>query len=190
MARTEIDGDQIQDETLESADIKDGTIAISDLSVQALIDLENEAAFDPTSTAIVSTKIGDAIREVSVTAGASASPGYSFGRSANAGPGAWLLRTGSVPSNKTGIPVAITNPSLSLISIGNENINTFDVGIYEHEGDEINLTLLATVSVINKRTENFDVDIPVTSGRQLAAKVESGSAKNIGVSLQLKGNTI
>lgn len=190
MGRTRIDGDRIEDETLESKDIKDGTIAISDLSLQTLTDLENEASFDPTGTEIVSTKIGDAIREVSTTAGASASPGYSFGRSANASAGTWLLITGSVPSNKTGIPVAISNPSLTLVSVGNENINTFNVSIYEHEGDETNLTLLTTVSVINARTQSFEVDIPVTAGRQLAARITSGSTKNIGVSLQLKGNTV
>lgn len=131
----------------------------------------------------------DVVETIATSVGASASPGFSFGRSANVGSNSWLLITGSVPSNKTGVPVAITNAEITLVSVGNENIGTFDVSIYEHEGGEVNLTLLTTVSVIANRTQNFSISVPVTTGRQLAARVTSGSAKNIGVSLQLKGST-
>jgi|TARA_R110000851_G_scaffold91621_2_gene199986 phage gp45-like len=120
--------------------------------------------------------------------GGQVSPGFSFGRSANVGQGTWLQIVGGVPSNKTGIPIAITNGELSLISVGNEDLNTFEIGIYEHEGDSINLTLIATVIMVNERTRNFPLSVSVTTGRQLAARVTSGSAKNVGVSLQLKGN--
>lgn len=189
MGRTKIDGDKILDESLESKDIKDGTLAVSDISAQALTDLENELGFDPTGTELLSTKLGNAVRELSTTVGASASPGFSFGRSANAGPGTWLQIVGGVPSNKTGITVAIQNAELILVSVGNEVISTFDVTIYEHEGDEVNLTALQTVSIINNRSGNFEVSVPVTNGRQVAARITSGSAKNVGVSLQLKGST-
>lgn len=132
--------------------------------------------------------ISGALDFLQSSVGASASPGFSFGRAANVGAGTWLQITGGVPSNKTGIPVAINNPKLTLISVGNEDVSSFSIGIYEHDGGEVNLTLLTTVSVINSRTSNFDVLVLVTSGRQLAARLISGSAKNVGVSLQLKGN--
>ena len=120
--------------------------------------------------------------------GASASPGFSFGRAANVGSGTWLQITGGVPSNKTGVPVAINNPELTLISVGNEKLSTFDVGIYEHEGGGVNMTLLTTVSLVSSRTDNFNVSINVSSGKQLAARITSGRGKNVGVSLQLKGS--
>ena len=145
--------------------------------------------FDNDNTDFVSDNVQDVIVELSNTVSTSASPGFSFGRSSNVGANTWLQITGSVPSNRTGIPVAIQNASLALVSVGNENISTFDITIYEHEGDQINLTTLTTVSVVSARTGNFLVDVPVTTGRQLAARVTSGSARNIGVSLQLKGES-
>lgn len=187
MGRTEIQGDQVLDESLTGDDVKDDSLSLDDLSQPALDDIENQAGFDPTGTDLVSTKIGDAIRESTTLAGASASPGFSFGRPANSSNGSWLLIVGGVPSNKTGIPLAISGAELVLISVGNENINTFDVAIYEHEGDEINLTLITTVSVVAKRTDTFVVSFSVTTGRQIAARILNGNAKNVGVSLQLKG---
>lgn len=145
--------------------------------------------FDTTENTFSSTNVQDAIEEI----GASASPGYGFGRQGNVGNNTWLLRSGGVPSNKTGVEVSITNPVLSRIDIGNENINTFDVSIYEHEGDEINLTLLATVSVVSARSATFDESnfgtINITSGRQVAVRVTSGSAQNLGVDITLKGSS-
>ena len=117
----------------------------------------------------------------------SASPGFSFGRSGNTPSGTWLLRPGSVPSNKTGIPIGFSSPKITLIAVGNELVSTFDIQIYEHEGDEVNLTLLTTVSIVSSRTATFNVDVPATAGRQLAVHVSSGSCKNPGVDIQLSG---
>ena len=144
--------------------------------------------FDPTVEGeLVSTDVQTAIDELTQRVAQSASPGFSFGRSGNTPSGTWLLRPGSVPSNKTGIPMAIVNPLIALIAVGNENISTFNVEIYEHEGNEVNLTLLTTVSVVSARTGTFNVAIPATSGRQIAIKISSGSCKNPGVDLQLQG---
>jgi len=145
--------------------------------------------FDTNGNTFSSTNVQDAIEEI----GASASPGYGFGRQGNVGTNTWLLRSGGVPSNKTGVEVSITNPVLSRIDIGNENVNTFEVSIYEHEGDEINLTLLATVSVVSSRSATFDESnfgtVNITSGRQVAVRVTSGSAQNLGVDITLKGSS-
>ena len=142
-----------------------------------------ETPFDNSTNGFTSDNVQGAIEEI----GASASPGFSFGRSSTTGAGTWLLRVGSIPSNKTGVPLGISSPIITNIQVGNETISTFDVEIYEHEGDEVNLTLLTTVSIISARTGVFSVSISATSGRQLAVKISSGTGKNIGVDIILKG---
>ncbi len=189
MARTEIRGEQVEDESLTGDDVKNSSLSLDDLSQAALDQIEIQAGFDPTGTDLTATKIGDAIREAITIAGASASPGFSFGRSANVAVGTWLQIVGGVPSNRTGIPVAIENAELILVSVGNENLSTFEITIYEHDGDSINLTTLTTVSMINERTNTFVLSVAVTTGKQLAARLTNGAAKNVGVSLQLKGNS-
>lgn len=149
---------------------------------------DDSIPFDPGTTDLTSDSVGDAIRELAATVGVSASPGFNFGRSGNNSSGTWLQVTGSVPSNRAGITVALTNPEITQVYIANENISTFDVGIYEHEGDEVNLTLLGTVSVVSARTGTFAVSISVTSGRQLATRITSGTSRNCNVGLQLKGS--
>ena len=143
--------------------------------------------FDNTGTEFESDNVQDALEEV----GVSASPGFGFGRSGNVSANTWLQRTGGVPSNKTGVTIGIGNPVLTRVDVGNEDVGTFDVGIYEHEGDETNLTLLTTISVTSSRTASFtETDfglVTATKGRQLAVRVTSGSAKNIGVDVTLKG---
>ena len=129
----------------------------------------------------------EAIDELCEVVSVSASPGYSFGRSGNLPNNTWLYRTGSVPSNRTGITVGFVNPVITKITVANENINTFDITLYEHEGDEVNLTSLGTVSIIASRSAEFNVNFPMTQGRQLSARVTSGSAKNVGVDVQLSG---
>jgi hypothetical protein len=145
--------------------------------------------FDNSTNEFEATNVQDAIEEI----GVSASPGFGFGRSGNVTSGTWLLRTGSVPSNKTGVTMGINNPKLKQIDIGNEDISTFDIGIYEHEGNEINLTLLATVSVVSARTGSFTVldfgEVIATQGRQLAVRITAGSAKNLGVDVTLIGQS-
>lgn len=145
--------------------------------------------FDTTGSTLTEETVGEALRELANTVGVSASPGFNFGKSANANNGTWLQVTGSVPSNKAGITVALVGPEVTQIYVANENISTFDISVYEHEGDSVNLTLLGTVSIVASRSASFPVSYTVTSGRQLAVKVSSGSAKNLNVGLQLKGNT-
>ncbi len=143
--------------------------------------------FDNTSNCFVATDTQEAIEEVNSSVSSAASPGFSLGRSGNVPSNTWLFRTGNVPSNKTGIPMAITNPTITLVAVGNEDINTFDVEIYEHDGDEVNLTLLGTVNLVATRTDTFTVSFVATEGKQLGVKIVNGSAKNPGVDLQLSG---
>ena len=143
--------------------------------------------FDNSTNGFISEDVQGAIEEVNNSVQTSASPGFGFGRSGNVPSNTWLYRTGNVPSNKTGVAMGITNPIVIQVDVGNENISTFDIQVYEHEGDEVNLTLLGTVSVVASRTGSFTVSWAATSGRQLAVKLSDGSAKNPGVDITLSG---
>jgi len=136
----------------------------------------------------VSDTVQEVIEELCNRISNSASPGFTWGRSGNVNNNSWLLND-SVPSNKAGRTVALVDPEITQIFVANEDINTFDIGIYEHEGDEINLTLLGTVNVVAGRSATFSVSFTVTSGRQLATRVTSGSAKNLVIGCQIRGST-
>jgi hypothetical protein len=140
--------------------------------------------FDNTGNDFDADNVQAAIEEI----GASASPGFSFGRS-SANNGTWLRRVGEIPSNRTGVTVGIQNPEVSQIFVSNENIETYTVGIYEHDGDSINLVQLGTVSVTSARGGNFNVSFPTSQGKQIAVRIETviGSLQNIGVDVILKG---
>lgn len=146
--------------------------------------IADEIPFDNTNNSFDSEDVQGAIEEV----GAGASPGFSFSRTSNVSSKAWLNRAGGVASNRAGIAIFIDDPVITKIACTCENQNTYDVTVYEHEGDEVNLVELITVSVINSRTEIFDVNVSATKGKQLAVRVTNGSARNPGVDLQLKGN--
>lgn len=128
----------------------------------------------------------DAIDELSVKVGVSASPGFSWGRASNVSSNSWLLNDG-VPSNRAGRTINLINPVVTAVSIANENINTFTIEFYEHDGDEINLSLLGSVDVINARSFSSFVNFPVTNGKQLAVYLSTGTARNVVVGLQLSG---
>ena len=132
---------------------------------------------------------------------ANASPGYTWGRGNTNNLNQWLDATGSRPSNKTGVPFDLNNGKLIKFWIGNENLTDFEISLYSHEGDEINLTLLASFDIIAgspARSQFFtiadfgDVDIP--QGVQLAARITRVSStlsnpRNTGCYAILKGNT-
>lgn len=126
----------------------------------------------------------------------SASPGFSFGRSGNSSNGTFLLRTGNVPSNRTGTTFNLFNGSLDKISVGTENLNTYDLTIFYHDGNFINPVTIATVSITSSRSEVLEKGVDFTEinppliNKQIAVQITSGSAKNIGVDLELSGTTV
>jgi hypothetical protein len=142
--------------------------------------------FDPQTTDLVSDNAGGAIRELSTTVSTSASPGFSFGRASNVNSNTWLNCEG-VPSNKSGRWVYITNAVVTRVFVSNEQQTTFDISVYYHDGNEINLTLLGTVSVVNLYGDSFSVNFPVPADKQLALRVTSGSARNVVAGLELQG---
>lgn len=138
--------------------------------------------FDNASNGFTAQDVQAAIEEI----GASASPGASFGRGGNSSPGTWLNNEG-VPSNRAGRFVFINNPSIAVVFVSNRNISTYTVAIYEHEGDETNLTLLDTLTITSARGGFKISSVSVTAGRQLAMRVTAGSAQDIVGGVIIKG---
>lgn len=142
--------------------------------------------FDNDTNGFISDNTQEAIEELKDTVITSASPGFSFGRASNVNSGTWL-QCETVPSNKAGRYVYIQSPVIKRLFVSSENISTFTIEIYEHEGDEINLTLLSSSSITSSRGGVFSLNVSVTTGRQLALKISSGSARNIVAGLELSG---
>jgi len=140
--------------------------------------------FDPTGSDLLSTEVGPALRELDQSIDDQASPGFSWARSGNTPTNTWLSN-GTVPSNQAGRIVPVDG-EISDIYVANENINTFDISIYERTGAVF--TLLATISVTATRTKTQHyTGISVDKGDELSARLTSGSAKNPVVGVVIKG---
>jgi len=124
--------------------------------------------------AIIEQTVGDGIAN-------SASPGFIFGRGGNAAANSWLINN-EVPSNITGIPFGLSNGKILQIWAASQDIDTYDINIYHHLGDEISLTLMTTISIVATRQQFFGpVDfgiVLVPQNVQLAARIVNGNAKN------------
>lgn len=140
--------------------------------------------FDNDSNGFSSDNVQDAIEEI----GASASPGFSFGRSGTVSTNSWLRRPGNVPSNRAGVTIPIDNPEIISVACSNRNVDNYTISVYEHDGNQTNLTLLGSVSVVNATGGIFPVSFSATKGKQLAVRITAGSARDIGVDLVLVGN--
>jgi hypothetical protein len=134
-----------------------------------------------------------AIEEVAGNIGLSASPGFPFGRPSNVNLNTFLYRPGTVPSNKAGITFGLYNGSLQQINVGSEDVSTYEITIWQHDGDFINPIVIAVVNVTASRSESLvkgvdytEVNAPVR-GKQFAVQLTGGSAKNLGVDLQPVG---
>lgn len=116
--------------------------------------------------------------------GASASPGFTWGRKGTVGTGAYLMND-DVPSNVTGRLVTFARPVIKKILVTNGSVSTFDITVQEHDG--VTYTNLATISVVADREAVASLSVPVTSGMQLAVQVTAGTADNPVVGIILDG---
>lgn len=143
--------------------------------------------FDNDSNGFSADNVQEAIEEI----GASASPGFSFGRNGNVSAGTWLRRPGNVPSNRAGVTIPINNPIIVEVSCSNRNVDTYTIEIYEHEGNSVNLTLLGSVNVIGARGGTFTTNFAATKGKQIAVRLSTGggSVRDLGADIVIKGST-
>ena len=94
-----------------------------------------------------------------------------------------------MPSNKAGRTVNLTSPILANVFSASENVDTYTLDVYEHEGNEVSLTFLVTLTVTASRSGDSGViSVSMTSGRQLAIKLNTGSAKNVVAGVIVQGS--
>lgn len=143
--------------------------------------------FDPAVTGkLTSEDVQAAIDELAIKLAQSASPGFTWGRSGNIPASTWLSND-SVPSNTTGRQIGLNSAKIEKVFVSNELANTFNLEVYEHDG--ATFTLLHTVSMVAQRSGTFTApSVPVTTGKELAVKLSTGSAKNIVVGIVLSGS--
>jgi len=150
------------------------------------IQIAKETPFDNSTNGFTAEETQAAIEEINQTFITSVSPGFGFGRSSKVNRGTWL-QCETVPSNKAGRHVYVNNAKVITVFVSSENIDTFDIGVYHHTGDETNLTFLGIVSIIASRGGTFSVSWPVPTNTQLALKLELGDARNLVCGLELSG---
>lgn len=120
----------------------------------------------------------------------SVSPGFTWGRSGTVTPLTWLLND-SVPSNLSGRIIFLSSAEIKKVYIANQDATSGIVlGVYSHDGDENNLTLLGSVTTTATRSNTFSVSWSVALNKQIAVKLETGSAnaKNVVVGVLIKGS--
>ena len=154
-------------------------LSLDELSADAV-------AYDNTTSGLIAEQVQAAIDEIVSLVSTSASPGFSFGRASNVNNGTWLQCEG-VPSNKAGRYVYINSAEVATIFISTETVSTYDIEIYHHEGDEVNLTLIDTISVVSSRGGSFVVGESVPTDTQFALRLVNGSTRNIVSGLELSG---
>lgn len=119
--------------------------------------------------------------------GASASPGFTWGRKGNvSSANAAYLLNDEVPSNVTGRVVVFERPSIRKVLVTTSTVATCTFTIQEHDGLG-NFTDLLAISLASQRATTQDYSVSVTSGKQLAIKVTSGSCSNPVVGVILDG---
>ena len=117
----------------------------------------------------------------------SAATGFTYGRSGNLPANTWLLND-TVPCNKSGRVSYLTSGVIQKIFTANEDPDVITVGIYTHDGNEVNLTLIGTVTTAAQRTNTFTVSLAVALNKQIAIRIQPGSAgKNMDVGLLMGG---
>lgn len=110
-----------------------------------------------------------------------------MGKSGNATANSFLNRSGQIASNISGTIILVGTGFITSVGCSNEDIDTYDVEIYQHEGDFINPVLKYTLSVVASRGNSVHgLSIPVTQDYQLAVKLKSG-VRNVGCSIGMKG---
>lgn len=148
--------------------------------------------FDNTSNGFTATNTQAAIEELNNKVNTSASPGFSFGRSGTVTAGTYL-QCETVPSNVSGRWVYIADAVIKKVFVSNEDITTYKLEVYYHDGNEAGITSLGTVTVTAAKGGSFNVSWSVPINKQIAIRLATDSpnnAKNIVCGLELNGTTV
>lgn len=161
---------------------------VQDINIE-LPPIAEDVEFDPSNCeALTTDNVQEAIDELCNVVAVSASPGFTWGKSGNVSSNTWLLND-TVPSNKTGRVVFLNSATLEKVFVSNENVNTFDLEIYEHDGTTF--TLITTVSIVAQRAQSFTIaSLALTANKELAVKLVNGSGKNVVCGCLLSGSLV
>lgn len=110
------------------------------------------------------------------------SPAFTLARQGAVSTNTWLLNNG-VPSNLTGIRI-FTASNLTRVFVESSSSSTYEVTIYQH--DHAIYTVLTVLTVTGTYGNEIIVDIPLTLGQAIAARVTSGTATDPVVGLILE----
>lgn len=139
--------------------------------------------FDNTTNGFASDNVQGAIEEI----GASASPGFSFGRSGNSNAGTYL-NVDSVPSNQAGRIVPLTSGFITDVFLTCQTNATCSLQIQRRVGNTF--TTIYTISLSNERKKTESVSgVAVSLGDELCVRVSSGSISNVVFGLIIRGGT-
>lgn len=109
-------------------------------------------------------------------------PAFTLARQGAVGINTWLLNDG-VPSNLTGIRI-FTPSNLTRVFVESSQPSTYEITIYQH--DHVIFTVLTVLTVSSAYGNELTVDIPLTLGQSIAARVTSGTANDPVVGLILE----
>ena len=145
-----------------------------------------QVPYDNTDSGLIAEDTKSAIDEIVQSVATSASPGFGFGKGGNLSNGAYLECEG-VPSNISGRYVYINDAIVTRVFISVQIASTFDIEVFHHDGNELNITSLGTVSLVASTGGEFTVNWSVPTSKQLAMRIINGSAKNAVGGLELQG---
>ena len=148
-----------------------------------------DVPYDNTASGLAAEDVQAAIDELANGGGNSASPGFTFGRSGNVNTNTWLLNE-TVPSNLTGRRVPLNSATIVELFVSSQQLDTYTLGLYSHDGDSINLTLLDTFSIVASRGGTKSVSISIAKNKQLAMKLTAGSCNDIVAGVIVRGVTV
>lgn len=149
----------------------------------AINQVAKSVPFDNDSNGFVATDVQTAIEEI----GASASPGFSFGRSGTSNAGTYLQVDG-VPSNQAGRIVPLTSAFISDIFISCQTAATFSIQIQKRVGNVFTTIFTQTITASRVFTGPV-IGVSVNLGDELCCRVSSGSVNNVVVGVIVKGGT-
>jgi len=153
----------------------------------ALTPVAHSTPFDPETSELVSQDVNAAILEVYANVNASASPGFTWGRSGNVPTSTYLLND-TVPSSTTGRTVPVDGELVEMfLAIENANACTFTIQkrIAGTWTDFLSGSLLATERIKNI---SFAAANSVSKGDELAVYISAGSARNPVVGVIITGS--
>jgi hypothetical protein len=104
----------------------------------------------------------------------------------------WLTGGDGISSNITGIPVLFGDAVVTLAAIGADAETDITIGIYQHDGNGLNMAEVGQFSAVVSGPKRFTLNYPIapSTNTQLACRILSGNSTNLKVSLVVKGTAI